>query len=314
MTISKQIHKLLKIISSKFSLIFLGVVCCVQLSVLSAAAYAQPSVISKVQGLTVSPLRTELRILPGTVQSGNVTIYNNTVQNMTVKMSAEGFGVTDVQYDYSFDPGSALVQWVHFTPSSFTLMPGKSQVVGYTISVPIGTEPRGHYISIFASTTVIGNSGVTSEERVASLLYITVSGKVTMRGHLLSLDTPWLTGGSANWSATVQNTGTTHFRTAYNLTVETVWGSPIALTSKNTLILPSSVRLVEDSIPQIRLPGIYKLVFDLSMGDAPTAYVTHYILYMPIYGFIVIAAVLFYVAILVSRRVTKNREMKLTTK
>ena len=232
---------------------------------------------------------------------------------MTVNMSAEGFGVTDIQYDYSFDPGSALVQWVHFTPSSFMLLPGKSQTVGYTISVPIGTEPRGHYISMFASTAVLGDSEATSEERVASLLYITVSGKVTMMGHLLSLDTPWLTGGSANWSATVQNTGTTHFRTAYNLTVETVWGSPIARTSKNTLILPSSVRLVEDSIPQIRLPGIYKLVFDLSMGDAPTAYATHYILYMPIYGFIVIAAVLFYVAVLISRRVTKNREKTLKT-
>jgi hypothetical protein len=263
------------------------------------------------EGLTIAPVRTELEIPPGTVMSGNVTIYNTTTQDMTVNMSAEGFSVTDIQYDYSFDPGSALVKWVHFTTDTFTLLPGKSQTVGYTISVPIGTEPRGHYISLFASTTLTGSGGVASQERVASLLYITVAGDVTMLGHLLSLNTPWITGGSASWTATVQNTGTTHFRTTYSLNVKTLWDSTVATTSRNTLILPSSVRLVEDSIPHVQLPGIYKLVYDVTMGDAPTAHVTHYILYMPSYDFIIIAAILFYITILISRRVTNNKQKKL---
>lgn len=262
-------------------------------------------------GLTISPLRTEFVITPGTVMGGNVTVYNNTIQDMTVNMSAEGFGVKNIQYDYSFDPGSLIVDWTRFMTSVFTLLPGKSQTVSYTISAPIGAEPRGRYVSLFATTSLQSTGGgFESQERVGSLLYITIAGDVTQLGNLLSLNTPWIAGGPTTWTATIQNTGTTHFRTNYTLNVKTLWGSSVSTTSNNTLILPSSVRLVQGSIPQLTLPGIYKLVYDMTMGNAPAVHVTHYILYMPVYGLIVIAVILFYIAILISRYVVKKRESK----
>ncbi|TAL14764.1 hypothetical protein EPN95_01810, partial [Patescibacteria group bacterium] len=42
-------------------------------------------------GLTISPLRTELTIAPGTVQTGQLTIYNTTANDMDVAMNAELF-------------------------------------------------------------------------------------------------------------------------------------------------------------------------------------------------------------------------------
>lgn len=265
----------------------------------------------RTEGLTLSPVRTELSVTPGTAKTGKLTVTNSTSTDMPVDMSAEVFGVKDSSYAYTFDPDSPVVDWMRFEPSSFTLAPGKDQTVTYTMSVPPEGEVGGHYIALFASTDSKDGSGtLVSRQRVTSLLYVTVEGDVTKTGSLLSIALPWTTTGETTWSALVQNTGTAHFRSNYDVTVQTLWNSEVMKLSGDALILPGSIRQVKDDIPSINIPGIYKVVYVVSLGDSPTAYSTRYMLVMPIYGWIIVGLVLIYSVTAVTRRVVTRVQSK----
>ena len=152
-------------------------------------------------------------------------------------------------------------------------------------------------MSLFAATDIKSDAkGISTSERVGSLLYITVDGKVTHTGHLLKLLTPWTTVGNSDWEATIQNTGTTHFTSMYTMDVKTLWDSEVSSSSGSSLILPSTIRLVQGTIDQPDVPGIYKITYTASLGDSPTVTIYLYILYMPVYGWIIIALVLAYFA------------------
>jgi hypothetical protein len=240
------------------------------------AATKEPS------GLTISPLRTEPEIAPGTVYTSELLLVNTTASNMTITMSSAQFGVVDENYDYSFNLTSELTGWVLFSPSSFLLTPGNEVDVTYTINVPIGAEPGGRYISLFATSqpSTVDGSGIKSQEQVASLLYITVTGDVTRYGKLVSLHNPWLVIGPTLWTTEIQDNGSTHFESDYSLTEETLFGKQVGYTSGSALILPNSIRLVTGNIPSIKVPGIYKIVYSIGLGDEPAANVTRYILYI----------------------------------
>jgi hypothetical protein len=118
----------------------------------SQSVGAENTAATKSKGLTLSPLRTELDIAPGTSLDGMLTVTNNSSKPMSVAMSAEVFSVINQQYDYAFTAESNVVQWVSFDHTEISLQPGKSQDVKYMVGVPLSAEPGGRYISLFAST------------------------------------------------------------------------------------------------------------------------------------------------------------------
>jgi hypothetical protein len=248
-------------------------------------------------GLTVSPLRTETTIAPGESRDGLLTVDNRTKQPATVHMSAEKFSVVNQQYDYSFSTRSPIVKWVSFSLSDFVLGPGETKKITYTIGVPVKSEPGGQYISIFAATdTQNGDQPIKSEQRVASLIYLTVQGKISRIGHVLSLNAPWLVGAPSTYSLTLQNSGTTHFRSNYSVQVEDLFGHTVAQDSGTSLVLPGSVRLVSDVLPAPRVPGIYKAVYSIGLGDTPNKYQTRIVVYTPAWS---VAALMVLVAMAV---------------
>jgi hypothetical protein len=288
---------------------FLAVAVCSCLIVAQPVA-AQSSVLSaKPKGLTVSPLRSELDISPGTSLDGSLTVTNSTDKPMTVRLSAESFSVINQQYDYAFTAESELSGWVVFSPSEVTLAAGESNVIPYKVGAPLSAEPGGRYISLFASTDTEGsNGGVSSRQRIASLLYITVSGDVSRTGKLVSLSSPWLVGDKSTWSASLQNMGTTHFRSRYSVSVQDIFGNNTGVqTNGDALILPGTIRLVTGAIPLPQLPGLYKYEYVIGLGDTPAVSETHIVLYVPpVFVIGVAAASVLIVAFFLRRRSNKN--------
>jgi len=258
---------------------------------------AQVKMIQK--GLTLSPLRSELNINPGTSLDGQLTVTNSTSKAMVVNINAEEFSVINQQYDYAFTTESDVSKWARFNPSEVNIPSGESKKVTYTIGVPLSSEPGGRYISLFASTnTGLLNGGVESKQRIASLVYITVLGDVTRAGNLVSLTSPWLITGDNNWNVAIQNTGSTHFRSRYNVQVkDLLWDGVAASESGESLILPGTIRSVSDKLPAPKWPGIYKVVYNIGLGDTPAKIETRVLIYMPIwttFSIITIATVLLY--------------------
>ena len=257
-----------------------------------------------ISGLTVSPLRTEFDIAPGTVANGVLTVKNSTSASITVNFNADEFSVIDQQYDYAFTEDSEVADWVSFSLSEVILLAGEAKEVLYSISVPLSAEPGGRYVSLFSSTnTNSDNLNIISKQRVASLLYITVTGDVTREGHLISLTSPWAIGGESAWSVAIQNTGTTHFRSGYNLSIKNIFGnSTVASMTGNALILPGSIRLVSDTLPTPKYPGIYKIVYNIGLGDTPAEVETRYILYLSPLAFMILISIIVIATVWLTRR------------
>ncbi len=270
--------------------------------------YAESAV--DLKGLTLSPLRTELEISPGTSLDGVLTVKNSTDKPMTVSLTAEEFSVINQQYDYAFTAESNMAKWVRFTPIEVDLTVGETKDVKYSVGVPLSAEPGGRYISLFASTdTASSNSAVKSRQRVASLLYITVSGQVTRVGNLVSLSSPWLISGTSSWSAALRNSGTTHFRSRYNIQVLNLIGNDTAASSLgDDLILPGTVRSIYGDLALPKFPGIYKVIYTVGLGDSPAVVETRYILYMPWYAAIFFIVLVILLVSTIVRKVQRKRQ------
>lgn len=258
------------------------------------------------KGLTVSPLRTELDIAPGTSIDGVLTVTNSSTKPMTVDLSATVFSVINQQYDYAFTEDSDVVKWVTFDYPQVDLAIGQSKKITYTVGVPLSAEPGGRYISMFASSDSEGvDSGVGSRQRIASLIYLTVTGDVTREGNLISLNSPLIVSTAGSWSATLQNTGTTHFRSRFSIDTRTLFGGEVTSTTGDALILPGTVRSLTGDLKLPNYPGIYKVVYTIGLGDTPAVVVTKYEIYLPPIFFLGVAVIA--VAVVLARTFIKSR-------
>lgn len=243
--------------------------------------------------LSVSPLRQEAMIDPGFVHSGSLMIKNSGDQPQTIELSAETFNVTNQAYDYLFIPKTTEAKWVTFSEQTPTLTPGESRTVGYEVSVPLETEPRGYYLAFFALNRASGQSGgITPTERIASLLYLTVNGEATKSGKLIELRSPFVLFAATDWSATLQNSGTLHYRSTYSWKVSFPWNQEVSSQEDSRLVLPRSVRLIEAPLNPPNILGFYKVTYSVSLGDSPAHNETKWFLYLPPLQIVLIALII----------------------
>lgn len=250
--------------------------------VLSSVIISSPIVAAK-SGLTITPLRTELDLLPGSATELSLTLTNSTENPMEIRLSAESFTPINAQYDYAFDIATETARWVRFTQPTVTLSAGETRDIIYTVGIPLDAEAGGKYLSVFASSNIIEKGAdLTSRQRVGSLLYINVAGEVTRSGELIGLNSPFLIAGDSQWSMSLGNGGTTHYRSRYNVSEQQLFSEQvIASSGGDALILPGTVRTLVDSLPAPKLPGIYKLVYTIGLGDTPAVKEVRYVLYVP---------------------------------
>lgn len=238
------------------------------------------------KGLTLSPVRGEIETSPGFSFEGSLKVSNSTDKEMPIVLSSSAFNVINPQYDYEFDDKSDIAKWVSFEIANFNLSPGETKSVKYNLNVPLLAEPGGRYISLFATSDVdntTSESTVNSRQRVASLLYITVNGDITRSGSLISLNSPWfMSGDTSFWSAVVRNSGSTHFRSCYSIKLSNIFdGTTVASSSGSALVLPATIRSIKDNIPNPTFPGVYRLNYEIGMGDSPAAKKSQIVIYFP---------------------------------
>ena len=263
--------------------------------------------------LQVSPLRNEISVEAGAAYKGSISLKNTGKATLKVTLSAEAFDVINQNYDYEFIPKAPVSEWVHFTQSDVIIDEGETYVADYLISVPIGAEPGGKYISLFASALPSTNDGITSVDRIGSLVYLTVPGDITSPGELVSLKSPLTTTSDFSWSATIRNGGTAHFRSNYAVTAQTLWNTDITKTEGSGLILPASVRLIQGSGTHPEWLGVYKVHYQFGLGDNPTADQTKLLFYLPpLQTIAAVGLLLAFISLLISslRHRSKRRHLK----
>lgn len=290
------------IVALRVIVVILTIFCCF---FSTCTTYAEEKPVVQSKGFTLSPLRSEFNISPGAVEKAFLTVSNSSDEPIKINFEADEFGVINQQYDYTFTEESEVSRWITFAENDIGLKAGETKKISYIVAVPQSAEPGGRYVSLFVGTkSSPSDKGIVSEQRIASLLYITVTGEVSRIGSMMSLALPWYVATDGQWSALLRNEGTTHYRSRYNVTFYSMFGQVVSETrTGEALILPGTIRLVKDDLVMPKWPGLYKVVFVIGLGDTPAEKATRYVLFLPYWSTILLVVLMILVIVTIVRKI-----------
>jgi len=241
------------------------------------------------EGVEVKPLRNYPALDRGSTGTGSLTLTNKTATVQNISMGVETFAVTNENYDYSFGT-SEEVNWVVFNEPSFGLQPNQTKTVTYSIAVPGDAAAGGHYFSLLTTIDPPKDApGVTEIRRVASLLYLEVSGSITKKSSLMSFNVPWFSmQQTVPADIQLSNNGSSHTR-ARVLVEGRSWLSLLIRQPEQQYglvegtVLPATVRKLSTDIQLPKSPGIYKVSAKYSPNQGGKSEVTKTIMYAPVW-------------------------------
>ena len=250
--------------------------------------------------IAIEPTRIELALKPGQTATNKLRVSNRGKKPIYVEISTQAFSVVNEKYDYQFSEAEELSKWLKFNQTSAEIEPNKTLYIEYQIAVPNNAAPGGRYLAVFASVTGDeDNSNIVG--RAGQMIYLTVSGSFKKDGQLLDVNVPMLVfNRNVNWSYRVRNTGTVHFYSPLQTKLLNIFLQPIKTDKTDHLIMPNSIRLIDESLHLSAWPGIYILKADIGAADRPPQHITRPILFMPV-PFILLLMLIIYWLIRLAR-------------
>lgn len=260
-------------------------------SILAASSSSAGAAPAKSKGLLISPLKAYTSLDAGAQKTSNFTVANLTEKPITVDLSLKQFSVSDYAYNFKFtEPGN---KWVSIKTQSVLLRPGENKKIEYVMTVPTDSAPGGYYYTLFASANLTSD-GLASTVRAASLLYLTVNGKLIqtsspVRSHISRF--AWRS--DIPYSVDVKNTGNVHYFAYFSGSLRGLFvHSP---TGTSHLLLPGTVRRVGESIPAPFFPGVYKAQYGYKTDAGATFMNSAYVVYIPPWSIAVLLLLIFIV-------------------
>jgi hypothetical protein len=234
--------------------------------------------ISTSTGFTISGAVFINTVSPGQELVHEVTLsadQNDTPLNMTAEVY--GFAISEnganVQLLPEKDTGRySARQFLRVSPKSFQLLPGGTQKVLITGTVPEDVGSGGRYALVTIKTAPIGegNVAVSTAVQVPVLLKIADSD-FAFTGKIASLDA-LKADRNISLNLEFENTGNVHYTPFVGAVLKSTDGRVLAEVDPEQLsqiILPNDLRLCKiDLIPEAELaPGTYRISASVTMKD-----------------------------------------------
>jgi hypothetical protein len=230
-------------------------------------------------GISVTPFMTELQLEPGVAQQKTITVTNATDTTVSLAVTTTDFAPSD-NGQPRFPSGSvtvpdtySLTSWVNIISDiSFTLAPGATRDVVFTVTPPVLVEPGTRYGAILFTTAP---QQVTAGSRVvqtlASLL-VARYGQGFTHGYVSEFDTKYLYTDVApiTYTARFVNDGNVHLRPKGEVVVTNMFGREVAREFVNRdagIVLPNSDRVFSATWVPHRAFGWYTAELRLLYGD-----------------------------------------------
>lgn len=272
----------------------------------TSGAAAQTTAPSR-ESITLSPTSKKYLVDAGKSVSGELTVVNDGAVGYDFIIYARPYSIVGNDYtNPSFtkvNQYADLYGWVQFPQTRYHIDAGATLKLPYTINVPQGAGPGGHYGVIFAETQPSEGAdeanAVIRKKRVGSILYVTVNGQYRDEGTAISTDIPfWQFQPPLHTTTTVKNTGNTDFADTTRLTVRDIFGNKKYEAIKDYQVLPETTRVIALDWDKAPWFGFYKVEVGQKFLDTSTTsegYVLMMPRYMPIALLvIIIIGVIFY--------------------
>lgn len=260
--------------------------------------FAQSNILN--ESITMSPTSRKYMVDAGKTVEDKLTIVNDGKTDYDFLVYARPYSIQNNDYsnpNFTLTPTNAdLYGWVQFPQTKFHAKAGETVEVKYSVNVPAGAAPGGHYGVIFAETQpdnaqASGNS-VVRKKRVGAIMYATVNGKYRNTGETAGSSIPfWQVQPPLHTTVAVKNTGNTDFANETRLTVKDVFGGVKYDAIKTYQVLPDTTRTVSLDWDKASWFGFYKVETQQKFLDQ-SAKNEGYVLLMPRYMPIVLLVVL----------------------
>lgn len=280
------------------------------------------STLAQQSGIQISPVTYNFELKPTETQKAKITISNLNTEELDYVLEKENFTYVSEEGAPSFaavnlkEGVTSLADWIIFTdPIEGKLAPKKEQVINFTISVPAGAEPGGHYAAVFVKQIKKNAEGKTElgvSSRVGTLILVSIPGATEKSAEIVEFNSPKIVWhGPVDFKLRVKNTGTVHYDSQAKVTLDPLLGKNTDIDLGKHTILPLNVRSFK-GVWQSKYPfGYYKVSVSATDGNGQpvTQYATLWAIPLVIIIPIILAILLIVILISYIRkhyRVVKN--------
>jgi len=227
------------------------------------------------KAVSLSPLTFELSANPGDTVSNILKVTNTDPNPVNIVVDVEDFAAVGEEGQVTLLPGEdnstySLASWVTVSPSLLSIPAHDSATVEFTVNVPFGAEPGGHYGSVLATVSTAPTPGaVTVAQKIGSLLLMNVAGDVEERLHIAEFSVePFSEYGPVTILSRFENTGTVHLKPRGFILIKNMFGREVEkldLPQKN--VLPKSIRRIEVPWGSKLMFGRYEAILTAIYGS-----------------------------------------------
>lgn len=227
------------------------------------------------QPLRVEPSRFIFEAEPGKQVTGTLQVSNNGAEPATVRAILSDWTLGPNNELKSLEPNtlkSTLHNWIKFNPRQFTIAPGKTQTVRFSIKIPQGisqVEQRG-LIGFEQTIPYQGElTGADIKVQVASTIYVSIppiERKCMVVGSQLEISS---SEGNSSFHLNLRGIGSAHFRGTGSFQIY-IPGEKEPITSGSLgplVVLPEVETRFSGDIDQILPPDTYHIVVEVLAED-----------------------------------------------
>lgn len=204
-------------------------------------------------GIQISPLTYNFEIKDSDNTTGKIIVTNLNNEPLNYVIEVENFASVSESGAPSFAGVeneasiTTLADWFTFdAPKEGTLAPHTDITINFTISIPTGAEPGGHYAAVFAREVKKNAEGKTElgvASRVGTLILVSVPGATTKGAEITEFVYPkYIWKGPVDFSMKVKNTGSIHYDSKGTLSLKPLIGSTREVDLGTHTIVPKSIR------------------------------------------------------------------------
>ncbi len=243
--------------------------------------------------LTITPPLIKNNINPGESWASYIKVVNNNIKPIDVYTyvfdfkSAPDGGVEFIQQNlenalnFSEEDNQFLLsQWISIERGPIHLEPHESKKIPFSIRVPAGAEPGGHYAAILVGTKPVDKikgTGIKISSMVSSLVMISVGGDIIERADIREFytDKSLYSQPKVKFILRLENTGNVHIHPQGEIKIYNFWGKevgsiPINHNTSFGNVLPKSIRKWEfdwDGEENLFDMGRFKATVVLTYGE-----------------------------------------------
>jgi len=210
--------------------------------------------------LSVSPTLFEMTANPGQEWKSNVRVINSNEFDITIYANVVNFAPKGEGGNGLFLPvferetqGMTLAEWVDISNEPVVISSQQTAEIPFTVSVPMGANPGGHFAAILIGTKPPVNEKnvpkVQTSQMVTSLFFVRIAGDVIESGAIREFRTTssFLTKSEATLELRFENKGNVHIQPQGDIRIYNMWGQergiiPINRQSHFGNVLPESIR------------------------------------------------------------------------